>query len=267
VAELLSRGFRLRPKQYWLRGFKRQADRPRPDGHTPYGFVLEHAGVPVGAVLQIYSSTPSEAGPILRCNLSSWYVEPKYRSYGSLLISSAIKDRSVTYSNISPAPNTWPVVEAQGFAMYCRGEMFTLPALNRPAEGATIDIVTETSCAADLPECDLLQQHAKFGCLSLVLRHGGQCYPFVFQSYRVKRVLPTYRLVYCRDIADCVRFAGNLGRFLLKRGMPLVLVDANRPIPGLVGHYTERRGRKYARGPHMPKLGNLAFSEGVFFDI
>jgi len=55
--------------------------------------------------------------------------------------------------------------------------------------------------------------------------------------------------------------------FLLKRGMPLVLVDANRPIPGLVGRYTERRGRKYARGPHIPKLGNLAFSEGVFFDI
>jgi hypothetical protein len=267
VAQLLSRGFRFRSKRYWLRGLKRQADRPRPEGSPPYGYLLDDAGKPVGVVLLFFLSMPSEAGPFLRCNLSSWYVEPDFRSFGSLLISSAIKDKSVTYFNVSPAPHTWPIVEAQGFSMYCRGEMYSFPVLSRPVENVTIEVVTETSCAADVPECDLLQQHAKFGCVSLVLRRGGESYPFVFQRYRVKRMLPSYRLLYCRDMADFVRFAGSLGRFLLKRGMPLVIVDANAPIPGLVGLYTERRGRKYARGPHIPKLGDLAFSEGVFFDI
>jgi len=223
--------------------------------------------MPVGAVLLFYSWAPSQEGPILRCNLSSWYVEPKYRSYGSLLITTAIKDKSVTYFNVSSAPNTWPIVEAQGFSKYCRGEMFTLPALSRPVAGAAINVVSESSGPTDLPELDLLRQHAKLGCLSLVLNCGGERYPFIFQKHRVKRILPSYQLIYCRDIADFVRFAGNLGRFLLKRGMPLVLVDANGPIPGLVGFYTERRGRKYARGPHIPRLGDLAFSEGVFFEI
>ena len=266
IAEFLSRGFYFRPKRYWLRGLQRQADRPRPEGSPPYGYLLEHDGTPVGAVLLIYSLAPPAEGSILRCNLSSWYVEPKFRSYGSLLITSAIKDKAITYFNVSSAPNTWPIVEAQGFSMYCRGEMFTLPALNRPVADATIDFVAETSQPADLAEQELLRQHAKFGCLSLVLRHGGESYPFIFQRHRVKRLLPSYRLVYCRDMADFVRFAGNLGRYLLKRGMPLVLVDANGPVPGLIGHYTERRGRKYARGPHTPKLGDLAFTEGVFFD-
>jgi hypothetical protein len=267
VAELLSRGFRLRPKHYWMRGLKRQADRPRPEGCPPYGYLLEYAGQLVGVVLLICSSAPSSTGPILRCNLSSWYVEPKFRSYGSLLISTAIKDKGMTYFNMSAAPHTWPIVEAQGFSMYCRGEMYAFPALNRAVGHVTIDVVTETSCPVDLPECDLLQQHVKLGCLGLVIRHEGKSYPFIFQSHRVKRVLPSFRLIYCRDMAEFVRFAGNLGRVLLKRGTPLVLADANGPIAGLTGIYTERRGRKYARGPHTPKLGNLAFSEGVFFEV
>ncbi len=267
VAELLSRGFRFRPKNYWLRGLRRQANRPRPEGSPPYGYLLEYAGEPVGAVLLICSHAPSPAGPILRCNLSSWYVEPKFRSYGSLLISTAIKDKGVTYFNISPAPHTWPIVEAQGFSMYCRGEVYAVPALSRPVDGVTVDKVTETFCPRDVPECDLLQQHVALGCLSLVLRHGGKSYPFIFQSHRIKRVLPSYRLIYCRDMSEFVRFAGNLGRLLLMRGTPLVVADANGPIPGLVGVYTEQRGRKYARGPHTPKLGDLAFSEGVFFEV
>jgi hypothetical protein len=264
VAGLLSTGFWLRPKQYWLRGLERQADRQRPKGCPTYGYLLEHAGAPVGAVLLFYSYAPSGAGTILRCNLSSWYVEPRFRSFGSLLISAAIKDKSVTYFNISPAPHTWPIVEALGFSIYCHGEMHTLPSLKRPVERC--EIVTQKSGAADLPESDLLQQHAKLGCLSFVLRHDGENRPFIFQRYRVKRVLPSYRLIYCRDIADFVRFAGNVGRFLLTWGTPLVVVDANGPIPSLVGRYTERRGRKYARGPHTPKLGDLTFTEGVFFD-
>jgi hypothetical protein len=267
IAELLSRGFRLRSKQFWLRGLKRQADRPKPAGTPEFGFLLEHAGSPVGVVLLFYSWAPSEEGKVLRCNLSSWYVEPKYRSYGSLLISAAIKDKNVTYFNVSSAPNTWPIVEAQGFSMYCRGEMYALPALQRPVAKVTIEVVTETSGAAELPYRDLLRQHAKFGCLSLVLRCGSERYPFIFQRHRVKRVLPSYRLVYCRDMTDFVRFAGNLGRVLLRLGVAMVVVDANEAIPGLIGHYTQRRGRKYARGPYMPKLGDLAFSEGVFFNI
>jgi len=79
-------------------------------------------------------------------------------------------------------------------------------------------------------------------------------------------VLPVYRLLYCRDIADLQHFAGNLGRFLARRGGLLVRFDANAPVPGVIGWYSEKRGRKYAKGPRPPRLGDLAFTEAALFD-
>jgi hypothetical protein len=46
----------------------------------------------------------------------------------------------------------------------------------------------------------------------------------------------------------------------------LVRFDANRPVPGIVGWYSEKRGRKYAKGPKPPLLGDLAFTEAALFD-
>jgi hypothetical protein len=39
---------------------------------------LENDGTIVGATLTIYSNVPADAGFAIRCNLSSWYVEPEF---------------------------------------------------------------------------------------------------------------------------------------------------------------------------------------------
>jgi hypothetical protein len=44
-----------------------------------------------------------------------------------------------------------------------------------------------------------------------------------------------------------------------------VLLDANGAVPGLIGLYTERRGRKYFKGPHRPRLADLADTEFVLY--
>jgi hypothetical protein len=88
----------------------------------------------------------------------------------------------------------------------------------------------------------------------------------VFQKHRVKGLVPVYRLIWCRDIAELETLAGNLGRFLARRGGLLVRFDANGPAKGIVGWYSERRGRKYAKGPRPPRLGDLAFTEAALFD-
>jgi hypothetical protein len=66
-------------------------------------------------------------------------------------------------------------------------------------------------------------------------------------------------------MSDFVRFAGTLGRFLLKRGMPVFMLDANGPIEGLAGVYFAGRAPKYFRGPAQPRLGDLAYTEAVLF--
>ncbi|CCD92780.1 conserved hypothetical protein [Bradyrhizobium sp. ORS 375] len=267
VAALLTRGFAFRSEAYWLRGLGRHAARPRPAGFPAFGYCLDHEGVPVGVILLLFSTVQTSDGmTIVRANVSSWYVEPAFRAFSSMLVRAATRDKTVTYFNITPAPHTWPQVEAQGFSVYCKGQIYAALALSRPRAGVTIGEAAASVAGLSAYEADLLRQHADWGCLSLVAREADRVSPFVFQKHLVKDLLPVYRLLYCRDMADIVRFAGNIGRFLLRRGGLLVRLDANEPMEGLVGWYSDKRGRKYVKGPHTPRLGDLAFTEAALFD-
>ncbi|MGJ4892575.1 acyl-CoA acyltransferase [Bradyrhizobium sp. HKCCYLRH3099] len=268
VAALLTRGFAFRSEAYWLRGLDRHAQRARPAGFPAFGYCLDHGGVPVGVILLLFSNVQAEDGQtIVRANVSSWYVEPAFRAFSSMLVRAATRDKTVTYFNITPAPHTWPQVEAQGFKVYCKGQIYAALALSRPLADVTVAEFDEGDRAGlSSYEAELLRQHAAWGCLSVVVRHSGTAHPFVFQKHRVKNVLPIDRLLYCRDLGDLVRFAGNLGRFLARRGGLLVRIDANQPMAGLIGWYSAKRGRKYAKGPHPPRLGDLAFTEAALFD-
>ncbi|MGJ5177741.1 acyl-CoA acyltransferase [Bradyrhizobium oligotrophicum] len=268
VAALLTRGFDFRSEAYWLRGLRRHAERPRPAGFPAFGYCLDHGGIPVGVILLLFSNVRAGDGAtIVRANVSSWYVEPAFRAFSSMLVRAATRNKTVTYFNITPAPHTWPQVEAQGFSVYCKGQIYAAPVLSRPLAGATVSEYAESETdGLSSYEADLLRQHADWGCLSVVAREADAAHPFVFQKHRVKRVLPVYRLLYCRDMADVARLAGNIGRFLLRRGGVLARLDANGPMTGLVGWYSDERGRKYVKGPHPPRLGDLAFTEAALFD-
>ena len=73
------------------------------------------------------------------------------------------------------------------------------------------------------------------------------------------------KLIYCRSAAEYAACAGRIGRLLLRLGKISVAIDSNGPIPGLAGIYTERRGRKYFKGPHRPQLGDLTDTELVLY--
>jgi hypothetical protein len=79
--------------------------------------------------------------------------------------------------------------------------------------------------------------------------------------------LPAMQLGYCKSIADYVKCAGTIGRYLLLRGRPIVIADAIGPVSGLTGFYTEARGRKYFKGPRTPRLGDLADTELAIYGM
>jgi hypothetical protein len=54
---------------------------------------------------------------------------------------------------------------------------------------------------------------------------------------------------------------------LAKRGRPLVIVDSNGPIAGLVGIYLDGKSPKYFKGPRQPSFGDLAYTEAVMFGL
>lgn len=270
IADLLTRGFARRSRDYWIDGLRRSAVREVPEGFPRFGYMLDHEGTPVGVLLLIYTARDDGGGTSIRCNLSSWYVEPAYRTYAPMLTNVAQRHKHVTYVNISPAHWTWRTIETQGFRAYCGGLFFSFPALSRLAKGMRVEVVQQGAHAVDgLSEADvaLLARHAACGCLSLVCRaDDGRGYPFVLQRMRIRGIaLLAMRLIYCPDVADYVACAGAIGRFLLRRGRILVALDANGRMKDLVGFYRGRRGRKYFKGPQRPRLADLSDSELVIY--
>jgi hypothetical protein len=217
-------------------------------------------------MLMIFSRPHSDA--TIRCNVSSWFVAPEFRSFASLFVTKALSRKDVTYLNITPAPHTLPLVRAQGYSQYSNGVFVALPALQIGRGGARIEVAARVAPAsADPSEHELLLEHAGYGCWSLYCSTEGTAYPFVFRPRVFKGLVPCAQLVYCRDVDDVVCFAGPIGRFLALRGRPLLLIDSNGPIPGLIGKYFDAKMPKYFKGPQRPRLGDLAYTETAMFGV
>jgi hypothetical protein len=263
VVELLTRGFApRRTRVFWQNAMARLALHVTP-GAPRYGYMLDDGSGPVGAVLLVSSTVPTLDGMQMRSNVSSWYVKPAFRSYASLLISRALRHKDVTYLNLTPVAHTRPILLAQGYTCYATGVFIAALPLHMFVRAPRTRIVPahatpRASFAAF--ERRVLLDHIDYGCIGFWCETEERAHPFVFRLRTIKGV-PAAQLVYSRDVEDCVRFAGPLARYLMLRGCPLLIIDANGPMPGLVGKYFDQKMPRYFRGPQRPRLGDLAYTE------
>jgi hypothetical protein len=268
--KLLTRGFPRRGTQYWRQALERLARRPTATGLAKYGYLLEVDDSIVGVILLIFSTGDAGDDRVTWCNVSAWYVEPAFRAYAPLLTSRAFHYKDVTYVNISPAKHVQMIIEAQGFVRYSSGQFATLPILSGAGTGSRAKVFNaseDPEVHFDPSERDLLLSHLEYGCIGLWCVTSDRAYPFLFVPRVVRGFVPCSQLIYCRYIDEFVRFAQPIGRFLTLRGRPLVLIDSNGPILGLVGHYFGGVAPKYFKGGHQPRLGNLAYTEAAIFGI
>ncbi len=259
VITVLTEGFAdQRGAAFWQQGLARLTARTVPEGYPRYGTLLEAKGGIEGVILQIFCHVPGTDQ--VRCNMSSWYVRPAFRLFGTPLISRAFR-HAATYTNITPAPQTIPILRAQGYLPFCQGRLIT-PAWLARSEPARVAPFTEDAALADSDRV-VLREHAGFGCISLVARAGGQSHPFVFAPRR-RMGVGLAVLTYAGVDAGFARFAAPLGRYLARRGFPLVVLDADGPIPGLPGRFDGARPKFY-RGPNRPRIDDHAYSERAVF--
>jgi hypothetical protein len=260
IIELLKIGFPNHRSRLTEQSFQRLRDHPTPPSYPKYGYLLEYQSAIVGVLITIFTTLMiDDCRKTVRCNLSSWYVMPRYRSYAGMLSARALRRREVTYLNISPHPGTLAILEAQGFQRYCNGIFISAPALKMSGSGK-IEIFDGDPINEFTPfENQLLLDHRNYGCISVICIDGDRRYPFVFATGRFCRA-PAAHLTYCRSVEEFVRFGGPLGRFLIGRGHPLVIVDADRPIPGLIGKFYDHQP-KFFKGPDKPDIGDLAYTE------
>jgi hypothetical protein len=265
VVDLLSRGFPERTRAFWSAGLKRLNDRSAPDGYPKLGQALFVGGRIVGVVLTIYSRHFDGDVSQIRCNVSSWFVEPAYASYGGLLASSAMRRSEVVYVNVSAAPHTQKVIEALGFKKLFDGVFIAVPILSSHAARVRVVPFEDADLAERLSrnERDLMIEHRRLGCRTLLCDTAGEVHPFVFYEGAIwNDRLRCLHLAYSRDVASFVACAGALGRALW-RDSAFVSIDADGAIAGLWGRY-RNRGNKYYKGAIRPRPGDLAYVENAF---
>lgn len=273
VAALLREGFPGHRAGYWEDGLGRLRQRTLPEGLPRYGYCLDTGGGIVGVILLIAAMREVDGATVPFINVASWYVVPDYRAYAQLLVSVALRNKAATYTNVTPAPHTWPIIENQGYTKYCNGLFIAAAALKPAVAGVSItdfgNLAHEATVLA-MPDYGLLQRHHGMGCRVLIVKEGERLSGYVFRRYRIRsgRIpLPAMLLLHGPDRDQLVRIAGNLGRWFLREATVFLVMDANGPVAGLTGFHTEVRGRKYYRGAHAPALCSLADTEFAVFGV
>jgi hypothetical protein len=265
VVDLLTRGFG-KPRRYWEVGLNRLRIRAAPDAAPRYGYILEADGRAVGAILVISSLRQRGAREVLFSNLSSWYVEAGFRSYAPLLHKRAVINKLATYLNISAAPHTQLTIETLGFKCYSKGQIAAVLPLARNRYDGRVHIIGVDCfdrCSLDAQERRLLITQLSYGCIAFCCVVQNTIRPFAFVPRLIRGSIPCVQLAYCRDIIDLVDVAGTVGRYLLRLGRPLVLIDANGPIHGIPGKYFPGTSPKYYKGTDLPVLGDIADTEAT----
>ena len=97
----------------------------------PAGFVLLVDGAVAGALGTIRSRRP--VGGAIRdvCNLTSFAVDPAYRSLAAALVGMATKPTDVVYTNFTPSTSVATLLAAFGFVALPRRERILLPLPGR----------------------------------------------------------------------------------------------------------------------------------------
>jgi hypothetical protein len=267
VLDCLMRGFPERSHDFWTRGLARLGARPSVDDYPRYGHLLEVGGQVVGVLLQIFTTRETSSGPMVRCNMSSWCVDPEYRSYAHPLHARAIARREVVYLTITAAPHTVAALKAFGYRASSGGQVIFAPLLSRGQPGArVVEYAVGRPEAAQLSADDsrLLADHAALGCIALIGLVGDEARPLIFQPRTIWRALiPCVHVIYCREASDLARFGFAYGRYLAARGRFFAVADALGAIPGLAGRYFPGREPRYFKGPQAPSPLDLADTELV----
>lgn len=272
---VLARGFPERAPAFWRAGFERMrglGGNVRAD--VPLAYLLPGEPTDVGVLL-----TPAvlreirDEPPTRVVNLSSWAIDAPHRWRGPAMLRAILKRHEAVFTDLTPSVEVARMLPALGFAPICTGTTLHLLALDAaaPARGARMVGADDPAVRDALgPDAQALSAHRTIGCRVAVLAAPDALVPLVFRPIRVRR-LPAVELLYCTDHRLLVRHRAAVARWLIVRGIALMVTDL-RPESGLVGHRPRRGGSgRFARGADVAgRFANRTdylWSELALFDF
>jgi hypothetical protein len=263
---LLSRGFPDRPRAFWETSLGRLSAYRRETNGRPIGQLMIVDHKPVGVILTIGSRRRNGAQQRDVVNLSSWYIDEKHRWLAARMLSRVVADDSVTYTDLSPSPETMRLNERLGFQTAEQGVvLFFLPwtAVTGRGQGEVIPYERLPAGALASDDAVLLGHHSDLGCIAGALRTADGYHPLLFHTVR-RKGLPVARPVLAPSRQLIVDHIGPIAWFLLKRGAPFLALHG---APAAGGIPWNRSASVQVKGRWEGDRVDHTYSEIVFLSV
>ncbi len=230
------------PHAAWRRLFDYRWLPEKPD----FGFILASGDEIVGFLGTVYARRRIGGKATVVCNLTSWYIRPEYRGWGTALLAAAIRDESMTYTALTPGPVSQQVFKALRFTPLVERRIVMPPLFHaetlrqpRPTISFDPEIVRRS-----LDECQqrIFDDHAPYDCLQLLLTAGSERAYIVVKrrAMSLRRRLrlfpagakfPYSEILYCSAPPLLARYLEHVKLPVLKRQRTLALVADERLFP------------------------------------
>lgn len=168
------------------------------------GFILAHGDEIVGFLGTVYARRQIGSTRNVVCNLTSWYVRPDYRGWGTALLAAATRDDGISYTALTPGPLSRQVFMALGFQRLDEHRivmplLLDAETLHKPRPVILFDPGAVRRSLNEQQQ-RTYDDHAPYDCLQLVLIAGSERVYIV-----VKRRTMSLRRLHRWFLAD-VRF-------------------------------------------------------------
>ncbi len=267
---VLSRGFPSTSRASWIANLDRLKRYGAGDPTARAAYLLEAEGRDVGVILTI-PSTRQRLGNVTTpiVNLSSWYIDPEHRWRGPRMLQKIVANEATIYTDLTPTAPVRAMIGRLGFRSWTEGTLiFVLPwlAIGRTGESHVVPLHKLAPDTLDPPILSMLEEHAAAGCIAAALWDGNALHPLIF-SRTTRRGINVARLIYAENRAVVTSHMPAIARFLLRRKIVLVAMNADRQerIPG--GIFTQRLPPAFFKGKSAPPQCDLTYSEYVFLQI
>lgn len=265
--ELLRRGFPKQSQAFWLRGIERSRCRMSRGTGWPLGYLLHVKERSVGVLLTFarHRARPAGGSDTI-VNLSSWYVEPSARIAAPLMLKKVMAGGHDMLTDLSPSHAVAQMLPPLGFSRWNEGVI----AMAAPEAMAGLFKKAAVMAPDDIPagalsdaDWQLLSDHDRLGCLCAGLYDGAGWHPLVFAPMQIKGVRTAY-LMFARSRRAVLAHRGAVAWHLMKRGMPVLCMDADAEerVGGCMFFAGKRP--KYFRGNGPRDCTDYSYSELVF---
>ena len=185
------------------------------------GYVLEDGSAMVGFIGTLFSERLVNGQRHRFCNLTSWVVEPEYRSQSVMMLLPILRDKSATLSSLTSSEEAYAIYRKLGFKDLDTQArvIYRLPGVRSSA----YQIVRAEACEAllDAGQASYFADHRQLDIEHCLVRGaGGQCY-LMIECKRGR--------AHIHHISDVAWFRAHVSRFrhalLATLGMKTLQVD------------------------------------------